>query len=430
MLFILMQLNLNPKVSIDLTVATLVLISIIITILAPKTKRLFHFIFIQLGLLGIYLFYFFEAMAYLFLNEILAIISGIVLFPTAVSFLIGISYIMREKINTLSIVSICCFGVILCISAFAPNAITIELEDRFIMIHWNGWFKLSADIFQIVISGMIGYWGIITWFDAPFLIKREANLFLIGAMCIVLRVMINFLVYFNPIWILGVEMVVATGMILFTLSISYEPKILFILPFTLYRILIKDKDGYLLFNHDWSKSKINEQVFTGFLNAIQLMSNEVINLGGLLDVDLKEGILMFHESRYITAGLVSSKASKFLRNSLSHFIEDFEQMFEHDLKLKIKDPSRYESAYLLIDKYFANLPMRFIEDKKDAVLLESKFLEIPKQIEEKLRNTTKSQEELNSIKSELLKAPEGAIAEFFNLYDKLTREDDEDMKED
>ena len=126
---------------------------------------------------------------------------------------------------------------------------------------------------------------------------------------------------------MGVNIVFAGGIILLTLVITNEQKILFIFPFTLHRILVRDKSGYLLFDHDWSKSKINEQVFTGFLNAIQLMSAEVINLGGLLDIDLKEGFLMIHESHYISVGLVSTKTSKFLRNSLTHFIEDFEEEF-------------------------------------------------------------------------------------------------------
>jgi len=156
------------------------------------------------------------------------------------------------------------------------------------------------------------------------------------------------------------------------------------------------------------------------------MSGEVIKLGGLLEIDLKEGILMIRESQYVSVGLVSSKSSRFLRNSLSHFIEDFEKLFEYNLKKGIIEPKKYEPAYLLIDKYFANFPMKLIEDIKEEIVLESKYLEIPKQIEQKLESVTINQEELNLLKSELLKAPTGFTTEFFTLYDKLTREDDQD----
>ncbi len=422
----LLRLNLNPIVPFDMTLGTLVLIALFIIITTPKTKKIYHLIFIKLGILGISLFYFFEAFSYLFLSDILAIISGISLFPTTVLILIGVNYIMREEVNTFSLVSIFCLGVILCIVAFFPDAIVIDIVDRFIMIELGGWFKVIAELFHIIFIGIVGYWGIITWANAPFLIKKEAKLFLIATSFMVARVLINLMVYLNPIWILGVQILFATGVIMLTLVITNEPKILFIFPFTLNRILVRDKNGYPLFDQDWSKSKINEQVFTGFLNAIQLMSDEVVNLGGLLDIDLKEGILMIHESRYVSVGLVSSHSSKFLRNSLTHFIEDFEEMFEQLLKQGVTDPKKYESAYLLIEKYFANFPIRLIEDIKENILLEANYLEIPKSLEQKLKSATINQEELNLLKSELLKTPTGFTTEFLNLYDKLTREDDEE----
>jgi len=420
------QLNINPIVTIDLTVGTLVLIALIITIIAQKTKRIFHIRFIQFGILGITLSYYIEALSVLFLSEILAIITGLILFPTAVFLVLGVNYIINEKINTLIIVGTCSLGVILCFFAFLPDPIVIEFEDRFLMINLDGWFKLIADTFQIIIVGIIGYWGIITWYSAPFLIKKEANIFLIGTSCIVLRVLIKLLINIHPLWILGVHIVFAVGIIILTLVITNEPKILFIFPFALFRILVRDKDGYPLFDHDWAQSKISNQVFTGFLNAIQLMSNEVINLGGLLDIDLKEGNLMIHESNFISVGLVSSNTSKFLRNSLSNFIEDFEKLFEKNLVMKIKDPKKYEGAYLLVEKYFSNFPIGLIKTKKDEILLESNYLEIPKQLEQKLQKITINQEELNLLKSELHKTPTGFTSEFFNLYDKLTREDEQD----
>jgi len=421
------QLNINPIVTIDLTVGTLILISLLITIIAPKTKKVFHIRFIQLGILGITLSYYLEAISILYLSEIFVKITGLILFPITVFFVIGVNYIVREKPNTLALVITCCLGVILCVNAYLPDAVIIEFEDKFLMINLDGWFKVIADTFQVIIVGIIGYWGIITWSNAPFLIKKEANIFLIGTSCIVIRVLINLLVNIHPLWILGVHVVFALGIIILTLVITNEPKILFIFPFTLYRIIVRDKEGYPLFDHDWSQSKISEKVFTGFLNAIQLMSTEVINLGGLLDIDLKEGNLMIHESHYISVGLVSSKTSKFLRNTLSNFTEDFEKLFEKKLVKEIKEPKEYEAAYLLIDKYFANFPIRLIKAKKDDILLESNYLEIPKQLEQKLESITINEEELNLLKSELHKAPTGFTSEFFKLYDKLTREDAEEL---
>jgi hypothetical protein len=292
------------------------------------------------------------------------------------------------------------------------------------MLQWWEWSKIMTELFQILFIGIIAYWGIISWANAPFLIKREANQFLIAVSFMVLRILINLLVYIHPIWILVVNIAFAFGIIVLTLVITDEPKILFIFPFSLNRLLVRDKNGYLLFDQDWSKSKISEQVFTGFLNAIQLMSNEVVNLGGVLDIDLKEGILMIHESEYVSVGLVSTKSSKFLRNSLTSFIEDFERIFEQNLKAGKTEPSEYDSAHLLIDKYFANFPIRLIGSKREDIMLESKYIEIPKQLEVQLKKVAQNQEELDLLKSELHKAPVGFTSDFFDLYEELSREDE------
>jgi hypothetical protein len=92
-------------------------------------------------------------------------------------------------------------------------------------------------------------------------------------------------------------------------------------------------------------------MFTGFINAIQLMSKEVMNIGGLVDINLERGILILQDSELITVGLIASKSSKLLRDTLVNFSDDFEQQFERQLKQKISDRSQYDPAYLLIDKY-------------------------------------------------------------------------------
>ncbi|MFW9820652.1 MAG: hypothetical protein ACFFE5_13665 [Candidatus Thorarchaeota archaeon] len=416
-------LNLNPIVPSGIAVGILVLIALIIMTISLKIKKIHHLVFIKLSILGMSLVYFFEAFANLFLNNIFLIVSGITLVPTTIFILIGVNYIMREKVNTVSLVITCCLGVILCFIVFIPGAIVSVKVNGFIMIQWLEWSKLITELFHILFVGIIAYWGIISWESAPFLIKNEADQFLIAVSFMVIRAIVNLLVYIHPIWIMVVNIVFAVGVIIFTLVITNEPKILFIFPFSLNRLLIRDKSGYLLFDQDWSKSKISEQVFTGFLNAIQLMSNEVVNLGGVLDIDLKEGILMIHESDYISVGLISTKSSKFLRNALTYFVEDFEKTFEQNLKEGIKDPKKYESAYLLIDKYFANFPIRLIEGRREQIMLESKYLEIPKQLEQQLEKVAQNQEELDLLKSELQKAPIGFTADFFDLYEKLSRED-------
>ena len=169
------------------------------------------------------------------------------------------------------------------------------------------------------------------------------------------------------VWFIVIaDSLIVVSILFFIVSILREPKLLYILPFSISRILVKDKEGYPLFDHDWAESDIGEIMFTGFINAVQVMSKEVMNIGGLVDIDLEKGILILRDSESITVGLVASKSSKLLRETLINFTADFEQKFERELKKSIRDMTVYEPAYLLIDKYFSNFPFKIIPSKKTS----------------------------------------------------------------
>jgi len=169
-----------------------------------------------------------------------------------------------------------------------------------------------------------------------------------------------------------------------------------------------------------------------FINAVQLMSDEVMNIGGLLSIDLTEGILILNESEYITVGLVASKSSKLLRDSLIGFSKDFQIKFKRELKKSIRDKKEYTTAYELIDKYFSNFPSKLIKSRKQPLLLTGKYVKIPLELENKLRIIFPDEEEYEAIKTELIKSPLSFTSGFTKLYNELKDEiekiSDEEMK--
>jgi len=228
--------------------------------------------------------------------------------------------------------------------------------------------------------------------------------------------------YLDPVFIQYSNITLSIGVFMICIAIYMEPKILYILPFSVYRIFVKDRDGNPLFDHDWSESEIGEPIFTGFINAVQLMSQEVMNIGGLLSIDLTEGILILKESEYITIGLVSSKSSKLLRDSLIGFSKDFEEKFQSKLKKSITDKKEYMAAYELIEKYFSNFPSKLIKSKKQPLLLAGKYAKIPLELENKLRKIFPDEEEYEAIKTELIKSPLSFTSGFTKLYNELKDE--------
>lgn len=279
----------------------------------------------------------------------------------------------------------------------------------------------------MILTGIEGvymfYWGIKTLNNVPFLIKKEAYLFFLGIILTSLVSVLFYILYLiDPFYLMISNFSVMVGLLIIALSTIIEPKLLYILPFTIYRIVVKNREGFPLFDHDWSKSEISENLFTGFINTIQLMSEEVMNIGGLLDINLKDGILILHKSENISVGLITSKSSKLLRYAVANFTFDFEKKFEKILKEGNNNMSEYESAQELIEKYFSNFPSRMITHKKKPLLLTEKLLKLPLALDRTLKTIFKDEKEYNFIKSEIYRTSESTAASFISLYKELKKE--------
>jgi len=342
------------------------------------------------------------------------------LIPTTMFFVIGINFMIKESFNSIILIITIGAGVLFCYLAFQPNAVGFEVEGGYLNVNPVGMFEVLEDFFSFFLFIPVFYWGLKTWLNVPVLIRKEALIFFIGIIIVApISLGVFVLYYWDPSFILYSDITLSIGVFMMCIAIYLEPKILYILPFSVYRIFVKDRDGNPLFDHDWSESDISEPIFTGFINAVQLMSQEVMNIGGLLSIDLTEGILILKESDYITVGLVSSKSSKLLKDSLIGFSKDFEEKFQRKLKKSIIDKKEYEETYELIEKYFSNFPSKLIISRKQPLLLMKNYQEISIAIENRLKEIIKDDEKYKLIKEELKNTPYGMSPTFFDLYDKM-----------
>ena len=418
-----MTLNWNPQAIIEIIVGIIVMVAGILTYFEPKTKKIKSLFFIRLGIIFMSLFFLVSSIAILYLNTIIYRIGVLMLLPTSVFFIIGINYIIKETFNSITLIIAFCLGILYCYLALNPNSVIIKMQFGFLNLDMRGLFEVIGDFITVLLGVEVFYWGLKTWLNTPFLIKKEAFIFFIGLLFIsVITLIIYSFYYWDPIFILFSDISLGIGILIFIIAIMVEPKLLYILPFTIHRIIVKDKEGFPLYDHDWSESNISETIFSGFLNAVQLMSKEVMDIGGLLDINLEEGMLILRESELITVGLVASKSSKLLRDSVVKFTHDFEENFQRELKLSIKDMDQYEGAYELIEKYFSNFPYKIIKSRKHPLLLTGKYAKIPLELDNKLKKILTVEEEYEAIRTELLKSPMCVYSEFMDLYDELRDE--------
>jgi len=215
---------------------------------------------------------------------------------------------------------------------------------------------------------------------------------------------------------------VLIGLSICNIIIRKEPKILYILPFTPYKVFVYDFEGFLLFDYNWSESKTSEYLVSNLKSITQNMNREVINLEGFLDIKLKEGILILHNSKLITVGLVISKSSKLLKDSVSKFSAEFEEKFEVQLKEPFKDASMFNQANYLIEKYFSIFPSRIIRNKKQSLLISTDLYNLPQDLDKRLKEIFRNEEEYDFIKNEFQRSPKSLHAEFLTLFDEVTEE--------
>jgi len=412
-----MVLNWTPEVIVEIFTSSTILVAVLLTYFEPRTKKIRSLFFIRMGMLFMALYFVFDLLTNLFLSTILARFYPILLFPTTMFFVIGINFMIKESFNSILLIITIGAGVLLCYLAFQPDVVGFEVEGGYLSVNPVGMFEVLEDFFSFFLIVPVFYWGLKTWLNVPFFIRKEAFIFFIGIIIVAPITLSVFVFYYwEPIFILYADITLSLGVFMMCIAIYMEPKILYILPFSVYRIFVKDRNGYPLFDHDWSDSGISEPIFAGFINAVQLMSQEVMNIGGLLSIDLTEGTLILKESEYITVGLVASKSSKLLMDSLIGFSKDFEAKFQRELNKSIMDKNEYVAAHELIEKYFSNFPSKLIKSRKQPLLLSGKYVKIPLELENKLRKIFPDEEEYEAIKTEVIKSPLSFISEFSTLY--------------
>ncbi|KKK46251.1 hypothetical protein LCGC14_1358970 [marine sediment metagenome] len=137
-----------------------------------------------------------------------------------------------------------------------------------------------------------------------------------------------------------------------------------------------------------------------------------------------------NRSKYITIGLVASKASKLLRDCVINLANDFENKFKRLLKKSCIDMNEFKPAYELMNRYFSNIPYRIIKSKNQVLTLSYKYNNIPKTIKNKFKDIFNKEDEYENVLNELIITPCLDPSEFFDLFEELKLEIDElDLKD-
>lgn len=360
-----MSLNINPEIVIDIITGTIFLISATISCIKSRRMRVKPLLFFGLFLIFMSLYFFLEALSFILMDLLAVRIYSVLIFPATIFLIIGIDYESKETVNISKISLTCGLGFIGIYLAFQPNSVQATIEGGYQTIIWRGDFAIIAILMVLVPLILAFQWGLTIWMHSPKKLRKKTNFFFLG---IVLMSPVTFILYLftlvNPIFVIFADIALCIGMIITTYILIKDPKILYILPFRAYSIVVVHSTaGFPLFYHNWSEPLIDQDLFTCVLSATERMTTEVLMKGGVSSVNLEKGVLILEKRRYITVGLLASKISKFLRDCISDFAEQFEIRFETELTQSPNELHHFNAAFELIDETFAYIPSRINESE-------------------------------------------------------------------
>ena len=353
-----MSLNWTPDVIIDLIIGSIFIIGsarLMITAQSKKVKSLKYF---YVSWIFASLFFFLEAISFLYLNTTLAKVATIMNILTVFFLVLGIDYTLHEKVRAVRMSVVCFMGGLEIILAFDPNSIVISSNFGFPTLIWTGMLDIiSTSVMSLYIIYLL-YWAFITWRNAPPQLKK---LSFFTVLCIITMGIITAIFYFiasiYPEFILVGKVALLIGVAILASFTMIKPKMFYILPFKTYKLLIvHKKSGVPLFYHEWFATELSEDLLSGLISAFQKMSKTILTESEIIGMDLTQGKLIFHQTDNIVAGLISSKSSQFLKRSLMLFANDFESKFKKEFANTVSETTKFSTATELIEKYFPNLP--------------------------------------------------------------------------
>ncbi len=355
-----MPITINPEIIVDIITGTILLISATIACIKSRKMRVKPLLYFGLFFIFMSLFFYLEAISFILIDVLLARIYSILVFPATIFLIIGIDYESKETVNITKISLTCGLGFIGVYLAFQPNSVQTTIEGGYQTIIWTGDYRIIA-ITMVLIPLILAFqWGLNIWSHSPKELRKKTNIFFLG---IILMSPVNFILYLftlvNHIFIFFADIALCSGMIITTYILIKDPKILYILPFRAYSIVVVNSTaGFPLFYHNWSEPLIDQDLFTCVLSATERMTTEVLRRGGVNSVNLEQGVLILEKRQNITVGLLASKISKFLRDCVSEFAEQFEIRFETELSQDPNELHHFSAASELIEKTFAYIPSR------------------------------------------------------------------------
>lgn len=159
------------------------------------------------------------------------------------------------------------------------------------------------------------------------------------------------------LWLL----LLSIGIIPIAVALVTQPKLAYILPFRVLRLIVfETKGGIPLFSHVWgSQHELTDEVlFSGMLQGIAMILDESVQKGAVREIVLENGVLVLQRTYKFSVAcvLVATKSSQTLRHAIDafteHFYAEYSQFFDSTSEIQ-----NFATASKLVDEHFGFVPI-------------------------------------------------------------------------
>ena len=349
-----MALNYSPEFYWYLIGAIFCLIATIIiiwNIFSKKNKTHFYYFF---SILSISIFYFLTSFSFLFLSLDVYRASCFAATISTIFLFLFIDFTSRESVSPINIALISLLSGMVFILVWQENSIIFYDGFGYPSIKTSGIMAVVGNLVLLLNALFYFYWALRISIKAPKKLRKSSLTFLCGTLLLLGGYAFWTIQYLlmAPIGII----ITGTGMLVSIISWVKEPKILYILPFKAYRLIVlHGKSGVPLFNYNWVEHTVDEAIYSGLLHALN-NAIQILKRGSIKYILLTEGVLILKKSENVLVGLITDKTSKFLTNCINNFTDSFEKKYNSVLSDWNHQTDQFTSAKELIERFFANVP--------------------------------------------------------------------------
>ena len=409
------------------------------------------------------IFYFMEALSFLYLDLFLGRIYGIIGFVLMALLIIAISYNYRDRFLSIWLLIDIAFGIIAIYLAFTqPNAAKIEIIDGYYRIVWTGFFEILATSIILVFSFSYLAWLAVTLFYSPYDLRKYAYYAFIS---LFFQLLLSIFLFFIIKDVVLSIVIACIGLLIRSYVIHENPGLFYILPFKAYRLTVLNKNGDILIKYVWSRTSSIDLIYEILASTesttiekmknISILSEESIeksprklklhdivnelkypkgykishNKGNEnVTLEMKYPEILIYEGRSIIVKFEVSKITSFLRNLIEQFVNEFEFQFGEELDKFPVEKEKHEEAYQLIEKYFFMFPSTIVTSPKESFLISSESFRIDEELETKIRELFPEEEDFNFVKDEIQRAPEITLNSIDKIWKEMQNELETDME--